>query len=73
MTFLFIIIIIAGLYIIGRHAGDARSMPTQEKEWTCANPPKGKSAGHKWVMKVQPDHYGYLICKICGKMPGDDI
>lgn len=27
---------------------------------------------HSWVMKFEPDHKGYLICKKCGKIPGDD-
>lgn len=32
---------------------------------------KGCKPHHKWVMKVEADHNGYLICKNCGKTPGN--
>lgn len=28
---------------------------------------------HKWVIRFDnSDHKGYLICKVCGKLPGED-
>lgn len=27
---------------------------------------------HKWVLRFEADSRGYLVCKECGKIPGED-
>lgn len=59
------------MYIINTFV--AKTVPTsKDSEDSCYSKVPGKAAKHQWVMKVEVDHNGYLICKRCGKIPGDD-
>lgn len=77
---LFIILVVATLFFmhqIGKmlNSVPANTMPNEmgENSYPCDNPPPGKAAGHKWVLKYadgRSDHTGYLICQKCKREPG---
>lgn len=63
------------LYQVYKTSADGSAEnPPNPSNYPCDNPPPGKTAGHKWVLKFpdgRSDHRGYLICKKCGHMPGE--
>ncbi len=61
------------IYTVSKTAKDTAQTGPNSSYDPC-NPPPGKAAKHKWLLKFpdgSSDHLGYLICKSCGKMPGN--
>lgn len=59
---MFIVIVLVGIMFLAvgvLSEVNAKSVPKECKP-------------HSWVLKFEPDKSGYLFCKNCGKIPGDD-
>lgn len=63
MTALIILILLVTVYFSLSVIKDSVKQPEANK---------GCIPHHKWVTKDKIDDNGYLICKTCGKLPGED-
>lgn len=74
MELLFLFILVLGLYLSKIHLDDAKSVPTSSTpdDEPCDPGKSGKAWRHKWILKFEADKKGYLVCRKCKKIPGDD-